>query len=149
MREFQSSLSDSTSAGLQDSLSKVANGFQPSAASQPGQTVLGGTIAYNTATFASAATISVNALQSNFFTYTVPSAVQIYTPTAPPIGEPLFLQLVQGTSGVSAAVTLGTNFKAVGGVINTGTAASGAAAILQFISDGLNFRETSRTVFVA
>lgn len=146
MREFQSNLSDSASAGLQDAMSKIANGLQPSAASQGGQTVLGGTIAYNTATFASTATISVNALQSNFISYTVPGVTSVVA-TSAPIGEPLVLQFYQGTSGVSATITFGTNFKTTG-ILNTGTNAGGKAAIMQFISDGLNFYESSRTVFM-
>jgi len=147
MSDFQHLLSDSAVSSLQDAIAKLVNGLQPSSASTQGQFALGGTIAYNTATFASAATISVNPIQSNFISYTVPGATS-FIATSAPIGEPLYLQLLQGTSGVSAAVTFGTNFKVVGNNINTGTAASGKEAIMQFISDGLNFNEVSRTVFM-
>lgn len=146
MADFEGELAGSVNAGLQDGISKLVSGMQPSAVSVPGQAVLGASFAYNTVTLASAATISINTLQSNFFTYTAGGAgFYAITAAQQTIGQPLTILFAQGTSGVSAVMTFGSGFRTTGN-LNTGTAAAGKEFIMQFISDGLTYTEASRTV---
>jgi hypothetical protein len=88
------------------------------------------------------ATVAITSTVGNFFTLTPGEDETINATTVGAQGQPLFIEVV--TSGTtSRTLTFGTNFKSTG-TLATGTTTA-KTFMLQFLSDGTNYVEVSRT----
>lgn len=104
-----------------------------------------GAINYGYTSLLSGATVNVNPSLGSLFGYTVVGTTSVVATSAPTIAQPIYMEFIQGVSGVSAAITFGTNFSTTG-TLNLGSVAAGKKSVMTFISDGLNgFCECSRT----
>jgi hypothetical protein len=108
-----------------------------------GASVTGRFVGYSTKTaLTPAATVTLASTGGNFFTLTPGEDETINATTVGVQGQLLFLEVV--TSGTtSRTLTFGTNFKSTG-TLATGTT-SAKTFMLQFLSDGTNYVEVTRT----
>lgn len=86
--------------------------------------------------------ITLNPGQGTVFTITPTAATQI-TPTSFPLSSEIFV-IVKTSGTTSYTITFDVGFTA-NGTLATGTV-NGVYFVVHFISDGINFREVSRTV---
>lgn len=106
-------------------------------------TVSGQFVPYSTKTaLTPAAAVTITSTTGNFFTLTPDQATTINATTVGAQGQTLFIKVL--TSGTSSyTLTFGTNFKSTG-TLATGTA-DAKTFVIQFLSDGTNYVEVSRT----
>lgn len=110
---------------------------------QTSTTVTGRNVAYSTKTaLAAGAAVTINSALGNFFTLTPAQDATINATTVGLQGQPLFVKVL--TSGTSSfTLTFGANFKSTG-TLATGTTTA-KTFMIQFLSDGTNYVEVSRT----
>lgn len=109
---------------------------------QGGVKVTGGPFVAKVNALTAGSTVTIDSTLGNVFTLTPGQAETINATTVGVAGQMMYL--IVTTSGIDSYIlTFGTNFKTTG-TLTTGTA-SGKVYTMQFISNGTNYCEVSRT----
>ena len=141
MADFEALLSQSAKLGLEDVLSKIANGLRPASSSTAGQFIVGGGFGSTVTALATTGTVSLDPTQGQIFSITPSANVTLNTTSVVPGQVISLIVLTSGTTSYS--VNFATNFKTTG-ALSTGTTTA-KNYTLDFVSDTSTYYESSRT----
>lgn len=142
MGDFEPQAAQSTRNSLEDVLSKVANGIRPTSASTLGALIAGGGIGSQVTALGASGTVSLDPTQGQTFSITPTANVTL---NAASLIQGQEISLIVATSGTTSySISFATNFRTTG-ALSTGTTTA-KNYVLEFVSDGTNYYEQSRTV---
>lgn len=142
MGDFESQLAQATRNGLEDVLSKIANGLRPTSGSTLGALIAGGALGSAVSTLGASGTVSLDPTLGSVFSLTPTANVTLNAASVVSGHQISLIVLSSGTTSYS--VNFSNNFKTTG-ALSTGTTTA-KNYVLNFVSDGTTYYERSRTV---